>query len=294
MGFTKLDEGLMESSLMRESSETFKVFIVMLSRTHPDGIARLSATFLSAVCCLPQDVVDASLKTLESPDPYSRSANDEGRRIRRVDGGYKILNYKRYRYYKYDLNPQENKRREAWRYENENTDGYVYFIHANDRVKVGFSKNPWARLCEIRTSNIDANLIGTIPGTIADEGELHRKFKKYHIAREWFRPEKDLMDDIFELLREKGGRVAERTTGNPVSPESSTTVLDDSRENELRSSTVVYASASASSLNTKKKTNYDFDPSVGSGKGGHWDGAHERNKKRFPELVEDGEKEKLN
>jgi hypothetical protein len=38
-----------------------------------------------------------AIRVLESPDPNSRSPDWEGRRIERVDGGYKLLNYFKYR-----------------------------------------------------------------------------------------------------------------------------------------------------------------------------------------------------
>lgn len=97
MGFTKLDGGLLQSSIMAAPFETFKTFIAILASTGPDGIARVSSTFLSAACYLPIAKVDKALAALEAPDPRSRSLNDDGRRIRRVDGGYFVINYEKYR-----------------------------------------------------------------------------------------------------------------------------------------------------------------------------------------------------
>jgi len=34
---------------------------------------------------------------LKSPDPYSRTKQDEGRRIKEVEGGWLVLNHKKYR-----------------------------------------------------------------------------------------------------------------------------------------------------------------------------------------------------
>lgn len=97
MGFTKLDQGILQSSIMAEPPEVFKVFVAILASTGPDGIARVSSTFLAAACFFPLDAVDKALLILESPDPRSRSLNDDGRRIRRVDGGYFVINYEKYR-----------------------------------------------------------------------------------------------------------------------------------------------------------------------------------------------------
>jgi hypothetical protein len=97
MGFTKLDEGILRSSIMAEPAETFKAFIAILASTDPDGIARISSTFLAGACYLPIEIVDKAIETLEAPDPRSRTLGDEGRRIHRVDGGYLVINYQKYR-----------------------------------------------------------------------------------------------------------------------------------------------------------------------------------------------------
>ncbi len=97
MGFTKLDSNIIQSSIMSEPAVVFKVWIALLASAGPDGIARVSSTFLSSVCYLDLDAVDRALGILEAPDARSRSLAQEGRRIRRVDGGYFIVNYEKYR-----------------------------------------------------------------------------------------------------------------------------------------------------------------------------------------------------
>jgi hypothetical protein len=52
------------------------------------------------------------INKLESPDPLSRSTNDDGRRIERIDGGYRIINYLKYREYTYSDNPESVYKRE--------------------------------------------------------------------------------------------------------------------------------------------------------------------------------------
>jgi hypothetical protein len=112
MGFTKLDEGILRSSIMAEPPEVFKVWIAILASTDPDGVARVSSVFLSSVCYLALDIVDNSLAILEAPDPRSRSLIEDGRRIRRVDGGYLVINYGKYRDFTYSMNPDSVRKRE--------------------------------------------------------------------------------------------------------------------------------------------------------------------------------------
>ncbi|NLH78956.1 MAG: hypothetical protein GX465_18200, partial [Acidobacteria bacterium] len=64
MSFTKLDRTITTSSVMAEPAETFKVFIIFLAHTDPDGIARITAPFISAVGRLTLDSVHEAIKRL--------------------------------------------------------------------------------------------------------------------------------------------------------------------------------------------------------------------------------------
>lgn len=101
MGFTKLDENILQSSIMAEDDATFKVWIALLAACKEDGVARVSPLFLASICRKEIDTIVAALKKLESPDEYSRSTNDNGKRIERIDGGYRIINYSKYRSFTY-------------------------------------------------------------------------------------------------------------------------------------------------------------------------------------------------
>lgn len=117
-----------------------------------------------------------ALEALSAPDPNSRSDEFEGRRLARVNGGYVVLNYMKYREHDYSLNGPDAK-------------GYVYYIGEpnSDRVKIGFSKNPWARLSALKTANPRLTILGIERGVAAsEEYERHRQFKECAIEREWF------------------------------------------------------------------------------------------------------------
>jgi len=101
MGFTKLDQGIIKSSIMAEDSDVFKVWITMLACCGPDGVADVSAPALVGICHLSMETVEKSLNKLCDPDPDSRSTADQGRRLKRVDGGYFIVNYAKYRNFAY-------------------------------------------------------------------------------------------------------------------------------------------------------------------------------------------------
>ncbi len=112
MGFTKLDSGLIKSSLLAEPPETFKVFMVLLAICDSDGVSRASSVFLESVCRLPLAKVEEAIEKLSSKDPTSRSLAEDGARIRRVDGGYFIVNYQKYREWTYSNSEEATRKRE--------------------------------------------------------------------------------------------------------------------------------------------------------------------------------------
>ena len=97
MGFTKLDEKILQSSIMAENPSTFKIWISLLAACKESGIAYVSPIYLSTICHIPLENVKKAIHKLSEPDELSRSLTDDGRRIRRVDGGFEIINYHIYR-----------------------------------------------------------------------------------------------------------------------------------------------------------------------------------------------------
>lgn len=81
--------------------------------------------------------------------------------------------------------------------------GKVYFIECDGAVKIGFSKNPWARLETLKSSTKgEPVLLGWIPGTARTEAEIRERFASLHINREWY----TATDEIRELARSRMGR----------------------------------------------------------------------------------------
>jgi hypothetical protein len=65
--------------------------------------------------------------------------------------------------------------------------GYIYFLRSGNRVKIGYSRRPFARVSEIRTgmhSAVDSYVF--VRGTPADEKKLHRRLAAYRTSGEWF------------------------------------------------------------------------------------------------------------
>lgn len=69
----------------------------------------------------------------------------------------------------------------------------IYFIRCEDYVKIGIGYTPSDRIGTLQVGcPFELVMIGTIPGTIAEELALHRRFASMRIRGEWFRYEGDL------------------------------------------------------------------------------------------------------
>lgn len=96
-GFTKLFADIISSSLWDEPQPTRIVFITMLALRNRDHVVRSTDTFLALASRVTNEEAQEALRVLSSPDPRSRSQVEEGRRIKRVDGGWFIINGEHYR-----------------------------------------------------------------------------------------------------------------------------------------------------------------------------------------------------
>lgn len=97
MSFAKLDSGIVNSTLWVQPDDVLRVWIWFLSQADAYGVVRTAAPALALICMKSVDRVREILAILEAPDPDSRSEVEEGRRIRKVPGGWQIVNYRAYR-----------------------------------------------------------------------------------------------------------------------------------------------------------------------------------------------------
>jgi len=97
MSFTKLFSSIVSSTIWQESLETKIVWITMLALSDRDGIVDASVPGLAKQAGVTLEQTEQALSVLESPDPYSRTKDHEGRRVEPVDGGWRLLNHSKYR-----------------------------------------------------------------------------------------------------------------------------------------------------------------------------------------------------
>ena len=97
MSFTKLDSGIVNSSIWNEPPETRVVWITILAMSDENGFVATARSGLMRAANIPTDKFDLAILTLESPDPESRSPDNDGRRIVKIEGGWIIQNHDKYR-----------------------------------------------------------------------------------------------------------------------------------------------------------------------------------------------------
>lgn len=77
---------------------TFQQMIILCDA---DGVVDITPQALAARTSIPLDIIKEGLKVLEAPDAYSRTPDQDGRRIELLDEhrpwGWKIVNYAKYR-----------------------------------------------------------------------------------------------------------------------------------------------------------------------------------------------------
>jgi len=104
--FTKLFSSIISSSIWRAPKETKVVWITMLAMSDKDGEVWASVGGLADMARVTKDEARKALDELLAPDDDSRTKEHEGRRIEAIEGGWRVLNYKKYR----DLGRGEDRR----------------------------------------------------------------------------------------------------------------------------------------------------------------------------------------
>jgi hypothetical protein len=97
MSFAKLDSGIVDSTLWMQPHDVLRVWIAMMAKADATGYVRASVPSMAHLCMVPIERLEQVLAILTSPDPYSRTPDDDGRRLRAVEGGWQLVNYLAYR-----------------------------------------------------------------------------------------------------------------------------------------------------------------------------------------------------
>lgn len=95
--YVKLFGSILKSSVWDESPATRLTWITMLLMADEDGFVQGVPTGIARQANVPAEECARALEVLAAPDPASQTPDHEGRRIERVDGGWMVLNYTKYR-----------------------------------------------------------------------------------------------------------------------------------------------------------------------------------------------------
>lgn len=109
-GFTKIFESLLDSTVWQESKETRLVWITMLLMKNRNHVVEASVPGLAKRAGVSVGECEEALERFKAPDAYSRTKDNDGRRIEDVEGGWKVLNGERYRQ---RMGPEERKEYQA-------------------------------------------------------------------------------------------------------------------------------------------------------------------------------------
>ena len=108
--FTKLFSSITESTVWCEPAHTRLVWITMLAMADKRGRVWASVPGLANRARVPTEDCRKAINTFMAPDRDSRTPDHDGRRIEPIDGGWRLLNYGKYRDIRDEEDRQEYKR----------------------------------------------------------------------------------------------------------------------------------------------------------------------------------------
>jgi hypothetical protein len=97
-GWTPLFQKIVGSSIWDEPDHIRIAWVTMLAITGKDGVCQVTAAGLARFAKITVEQAQEALDVLAAPDKASLSQDEkEGRRIERVDGGWKLINWEKFR-----------------------------------------------------------------------------------------------------------------------------------------------------------------------------------------------------
>lgn len=95
--YAKLSSTITRSSIWREPPPTRCVWITLLALANKDGFVKGVEAWLASEANVSRDECREALRTFMEPDPESQDQDFGGRRVDKVEGGWLVLNYAKYR-----------------------------------------------------------------------------------------------------------------------------------------------------------------------------------------------------
>ena len=96
-GWTKLFGSIVTSSIWLEDSDILRIWIAMLALADAHDIVEGTVPGFASLCRVPRETMQKAIEKFSSPDPDSRTPDNDGRRIEIVPSGWKIINRAKYK-----------------------------------------------------------------------------------------------------------------------------------------------------------------------------------------------------
>lgn len=91
--YTKLAKTIISSTIWGEDSDIRCVWVTMLALADKNGEVHATIPGLARLAVVPVEKADEAIQKFLSPDPYSSTKIDEGRRIEVIPGGWFLINH---------------------------------------------------------------------------------------------------------------------------------------------------------------------------------------------------------
>lgn len=96
--YNKLFTSILDSSVWLESTSTRIVWVTFLAAMDEDGFVRMATVAnVAKRAAVTLEEAQKAIATLEGPDNHCPGQEHDGRRIERVDGGWMVINSRKYR-----------------------------------------------------------------------------------------------------------------------------------------------------------------------------------------------------
>lgn len=97
MSYTKLSSSILTSTIWTEDANTKLVWITLLVLADKNGEVTATIPGLARMAGVPIPDCEHAVNKFLAPDPYSRTPDDQGRRLEQIEGGWCLLNHQKYR-----------------------------------------------------------------------------------------------------------------------------------------------------------------------------------------------------
>lgn len=108
--YTKLFSSITESTIWSAPYPTRIVWITMLAMANADGEVFAPLPGLARRANVSLEEAEAAIASFQTPDPYSRTKDEDGRRVVEIDGGWRLVSHAKYRAVRDEAERREYKR----------------------------------------------------------------------------------------------------------------------------------------------------------------------------------------